>query len=341
MDNLTISPDVLKDGTLTVKEVPDDIKNCTFSQIYIDEKLVEQVVDIAPNIENISSFYIKNEFIDTSLFSKFDNLRGFSVSRAQNMQAIDLEGLCKLPTFERLNLQVRGSQMNSVDLSPLRRSASIKNIEVEGPIESIILDGLSECPSLERLFINTVTHYQFDLTPLSGSRSLRTLFLGDLLHPMHMLGSIVKNRTPVTLPQCENLERLTVAGCADVRKLDLTPLSQCPLEYLDLHGNSLSSIDLSPLSELTTLENLQLDGNRLESIDLSPLSELTTLKNLRLEDNMLDELDLTPLMNCKEFQYLTVDAHVNIRIAEKYRSTVMDKTWPLRERLKDVQVVFY
>lgn len=60
------------------------------------------------------------------------------------------------------------------------------------------------------------------------------------------------------------------------------------LEYLGLHSNQLTSIDLSPLASCANLRGVDLWDNQLTSIDLSPLWELDSLGHLYLHENDLD-----------------------------------------------------
>ena len=128
-----------------------------------------------------------------------------------------------------------------------------------------------------------------DISPLSGVRQLKSLFLTE--------------------------NQIT----------DLSPLAgHTQLLSLTLDGNGQLQ-DLSPLVNLKGLRLLYLDRNHVA--DLSPLAGLTELKYLYLRDNQVDNLeplgnlkhlvvldlggnkftDLIPLMNLSELKHLSVD----------------------------------
>lgn len=83
--------------------------------------------------------------------------------------------------------------------------------------------------------------------------------------------------------------------------IDLAPLSRCPaLESLVLNGNALTSIDLTPLADCLVLEKLWLHNNALRAVDLAPLAGCARLRSLYLEGNKIDtqSVDLLPLRDC-------------------------------------------
>lgn len=69
---------------------------------------------------------------------------------------------------------------------------------------------------------------------------------------------------------------------------------------IDLSEHGIATIDLSPLSQCTSLEELTLSRNHLEEIDLTPLAACSSLKMLHLHENKLQRVDLTPLMSNPE-----------------------------------------
>lgn len=102
------------------------------------------------------------------------------------------------------------------------------------------------------------------------------------------------------------VREITLAGNS-LETLDLSPLAACPgLTRLYLQSNRITALDLTPLAACTKLERLWLQDNRLQVIDLSPLSACKALHSLYLEDNSLHEatVDLTPLSSVTSLRYL-------------------------------------
>ena len=106
--------------------------------------------------------------------------------------------------------------------------------------------------------------------------------------------------------------RLWLVG-ESIASIDLSPLSRCSkLQLLWLHENQLQSIDLTPLSQCTSLRELGLDENQLQSIDLTPLSQLHNLQELGLCGNQLESVDVSPLFSCQELTTLYFDDGVEL-----------------------------
>ena len=92
--------------------------------------------------------------------------------------------------------------------------------------------------------------------------------------------------------------------------IDLTSLSQCTsLNTLILFLNHLTCIDLTPLSACTSLRRLTLRVNRLTSIDLAPLSACTNLVELDLSINQFTSINLTPLSACTNLTNLILSGN--------------------------------
>ncbi|MFW9919458.1 MAG: hypothetical protein ACFFED_07650 [Candidatus Thorarchaeota archaeon] len=81
-----------------------------------------------------------------------------------------------------------------------------------------------------------------------------------------------------------------------ITEIDLTSVSLLPeLRVIDLVGNAIRHLNLSPLGHCTHLRSLLLERNEIESLDISPLSSLTRFDFLTLEQNKLEEINLSPL----------------------------------------------
>ena len=101
-----------------------------------------------------------------------------------------------------------------------------------------------------------------------------------------------------------NLEVLHL-GVNSLSSIDLSPLSSCTnLERLIIYWNDLTSIDLTPLSSCSNLEVLSLCNNSLTNIDLSPLTSCTNFWLLDLSSNQLTSIDLSPIWTSYSLQHL-------------------------------------
>ncbi len=84
---------------------------------------------------------------------------------------------------------------------------------------------------------------------------------------------------------------------AGITTIDLTPLQNCStLQTLTLSNNQLQHIDLSPLSSCHNLSEVYLDKNQLEDI---VFPSWNNLRELNLQQNHLVNFDLKPLSDCR------------------------------------------
>jgi hypothetical protein len=103
---------------------------------------------------------------------------------------------------------------------------------------------------------------------------------------------------------CVCLPPALLKGCSGLTTLDLSPLSQITeVKELFLYGCSgLTTLDLSPLSRVSVVLGSFLYGcSGLTSLDLSPLSQVTEVKEFFLYGcSGLTTLDLSPLSQVTE-----------------------------------------
>ncbi|MBQ0098892.1 MAG: leucine-rich repeat domain-containing protein [Oscillospiraceae bacterium] len=107
--------------------------------------------------------------------------------------------------------------------------------------------------------------------------------------------------TDVTFKDCEHITIIGgcfLSGCDKLTTLDLTPLSNITsVRYSFLEDCGLTSLDLTPLSNITSVGNNFLSGCKLTSLDLTPLSNITSVGNNFLQACKLTSIDLSPLSN--------------------------------------------
>ena len=81
------------------------------------------------------------------------------------------------------------------------------------------------------------------------------------------------------------------------------------VSILSLSGNRPHTLDLTLLSEFSTLEQIDLAINKIDQIDLTPLSQCTNFELLDISKNRLTSVDLTPLVGCKELKTLNLEGN--------------------------------
>ena len=89
-------------------------------------------------------------------------------------------------------------------------------------------------------------------------------------------------------------------------------------EWLDLHGNQLSSIESGAFSGLTNLTELYLDDNQISSIESGAFSGLTNLEVLDLEHNQISSIEsgaFSGLTNLRELNLSDNTALTELNLA--------------------------
>lgn len=141
-------------------------------------------------------------------------------------------------------------------------------------VTSLILDPISHCSNLRRLWLNDNQLESIDLSPLS---------------------------------HCTRLEILSISG-NNLSSIDLAPLKHCSeLKELYLHKNNIESIDLAPLRDTKKLSILFLDRNRLRRVQLDALFECNSLHEIRLWKNLMPSVNVSPLFYLPHFRTLHIE----------------------------------
>ena len=100
----------------------------------------------------------------------------------------------------------------------------------------------------------------------------------------------------------------------DIAAVDLSAFVWRPkLEYLNLRGNAIQTIDLYHVRKCTSLLALRLNHNRLQNVDLSPMSHCINLREITINDNQLKTLDVSPLFFFPSLVELDVDDDVILK----------------------------
>ena len=243
---------------------------------------------------------VRNRVSDVSALAELRELRTLWLYA----NAVDLSTLAGMTWLEDLNVGANGL----ANLWPLADLTSLKRLSAHNNrIEDVTpLGGLR---SLEELVLrgNTLS----DLEPLAGLKSLRYLSLNhtrveDLafvsgmeeLTTLSLWSTYVKDLRPLAA-----LGKLTDLGIGETAVQDLSPLAALgKLTSLSIFNTAVE--DLSPLANLKSLDRLYI-GNL--SVDLAPLSELTSLRvlfQLGSTRGALPKVDLSPLAGLTKLVWL-------------------------------------
>ena len=77
------------------------------------------------------------------------------------------------------------------------------------------------------------------------------------------------------------------------------------VQIINIFGNDLKYLDLSPLSDFKNLKELSIRSTNLQEIDLSPLKDLQ-IEVISIDDSLVKEVDLTPLSYCKKLREISI-----------------------------------
>ena len=215
--------------------------------------------------------------------SPLAGLRQLRVLWMYGNAASDISPLAELTSLERLNVGSNGI----VDLGPLSNLTSLTELLIHNNHRIEDVSALRGLVSLERLTLRGMV--LSDAEPLSALTSLRYLHMNhtrveDLsfaagmeeLTTLYLWTTHVEDLRPLSA-----LSKLEILSIGNTRVQDLSPLAN--LEWLRRLWITGLSVDLTPLSELTSLVTLsQLDSTAdpLPKVDISPIAGLTNLASL-------------------------------------------------------------
>jgi len=197
--------------------------------------------------------------------------------------------------FEEDYKYFKARSSNITELIKYVNQNDVKNIGINRAwgYDSKKIDFLTECPSVERLFI---VDNDIDLTPITSLvNSLRSLVTNSVPHE------------PIDLTMFDGLEELRIDGSPNWRNLDKVS----GLKKLRLDKAALT--ELTSLSGLKNLESLHLVGGKWESLKglncfdnlhSFTASGLPKLKNLGISEPQKTIMNFE-LENCKKVSDLT------------------------------------
>lgn len=242
---------------------PEDVEGL-YSLYVMDGGVATESVDSGPVTQPLAGTTPVDSLADLALLSNLQFLYFSSGDTAL------LDTLGMLPQLDTLNVNGEGVVLSDVSfvegLSGLRRfSAPVEDGAALGPLET--------CDTLWELNLFSQGGISLDA---SGLEQLTWL-------------TLIANHNGMQ-PQSANA--LTVTS----------PLPQ--LTLLHLSGGQLSTLDF--VSQLPALQGLELYGENLGNLDLSPLGGLSQLRCISLNASYDNVLDLSPLAGCPALEVYLV-----------------------------------
>ena len=307
-------------GNQTIKEY--FIQNCDF-----DEDKIITEADML-QVENVELNNLSSGEIDFTGLEYAKNLKSLKIDnpgiRIFNKKNIEIfKNLTKL---EKLSLRL--DYKNLEDISSILSSlTSLKVLDIWHADFSNV--DFSKLNKLEELNIGNVK-----LNNIGQISCLKNL---KILHIYNVYGLSDFENLPV-----DNLTSLTLAGCENIKSLDLTQnfnkltelsLQSCKIDDLKFieKSTNLTSLnlindnikDISVISNLTNLQILYLGENKID--DISSLGRLTKLVSLNLNNNYIK--DISPLEQLNELKNLDITKNpidikssAYIEVAEKLKN---------------------
>ncbi|KAJ0061605.1 hypothetical protein NL108_005722 [Boleophthalmus pectinirostris] len=171
----------------------------------------------------------------------------------------------------------------------------------------------SEYSALERLFLQNNSLQLISKNAFSGLYSLKRLFLSENLisslspgvfKDLHQLEWLILDHNPVTSLSSDTffgLQSLLYLSMVDMSLKQLPHPSFCQhmpsLDWLDLEGNQIQTLNYSILKTCSKLEVLLLMGNKISSIPENTFQSLWKLAELNLSSNRIRELSKNTFKN--------------------------------------------
>lgn len=209
-------------------------------------------------------------FIPREIFSKFSNLKSFSLpGRVEHIRQEDFEQATNL-----LQLSI-GNQLRVIPSYGFSSMIKLEVLDLTwNKIKTIQNNGFSGLNNLRNLKLSRNQLQKLTSNVFNETQTLEVLLLNN-----NQIEAIEDGA--FTLPQLKHLD----LSYNKLTKLSDHLFSGCgQLEYLDLKSNRLTEIKHS-LHRLHHLQSVNMDNNRITDINLRRLSELRHLENLSIENN--------------------------------------------------------
>lgn len=243
------------------------------------------------NLESVVLDLSNVKIVDFKYLSGLENLQTLTIKNARAVTFNNFDAIGELPGLETLEL----SGFCPDDFSFLNNSVSLKKLVISGV--SVDADKLASLTSLKTLVISDCDID--NVSALAGMTGLNNLSFGSIKNSSGVSISFLKSIDELQKLYLEDtyyddvfditqLKKLTIKNPGPYVFNDVDGIqAMTNLEYLNCEHNQLHSLE--PLRELKNLKVLNLNNCRdstYNSMDISPLSELTSLEELYLSGDI-------------------------------------------------------
>ena len=238
----------------------------------LNQELVEDILASAPKANFLQFDVLEDKSFDTTLLMSIPDIERLKILEGNFLEEINLKGLGDMKYLLEFELNVIPQKsLDELNLTPLAGHEEIKVITVACPAQKLILENLNTCRNLQSIGLYTLDLEELDLSPLSGTKVLESIFIGDFGK------NIDEPQTfSITLPKNIPLKLLNISEAINT-KLQV-------------------EIDFSFLEGLQAMDEISLRNCNFVTFDLSNLTALERIGRIDLTNNPMTHLDITPLI---------------------------------------------
>lgn len=264
----------------------------------LTKEVVEDIVAAAPHVQILNIELFDDTSFELSILKELKDLLILKIEEGLNLTDIKLEGIQEFDLLTSIEINVNSESVEEIDLTPLANHPVLFAVTIAGSVKILKgLRALKTMPNFGSLGLYSLDVSEMDLTALSGSEKLESIYMGDLgpENPTKPYKIILPKHVP----------------------LKILEIAECYSEDLEV------DIDFSFLDNLASLDSLGLVNCNLTSFDFSAISSLKRIGKIDLSDNRITHLDITPILEMPMFtekslgeQPFVVDEDVVIQIAK-------------------------
>ncbi|MGY5879464.1 MAG: hypothetical protein RTV31_04390 [Candidatus Thorarchaeota archaeon] len=273
----------------------------------LTKELVEDILAAAPEVQILTLELLEDTSFDIANLKELGALLILNINEGPNLRKISLDGIQELEWLTTIEININPEEsIKEIDLAPLANHPELAVVTIAGSIKK--LNNLEALQTLSKF--NSVGFYsldvtELDLTALSGSKILESIYLGDMgpETPTKPYRIILPKKSPIKILE----------------------VSECFSEELEV------DIDFTFLEGKESLDSLGLVNCNLTSFDFNVLAPLKRIGKIDLSNNKITHLDITPILEMPMFTEkalgeppFVVDEDVVIQIAKSREQDAID-----------------